>query len=361
MKIVIRAGGTGTRLWPMSRKQNPKQFQKIVGDKTMVRNTYDRIISVVDSPADVFISVNKDQEKNVADELPEIKSKNIIIEYDTRNTGPAMCLEVCYLQKYCQPDDIIASLPSDDYISDNEAFGDLLLETEQFIKKHPDYILTPAVKPDYPDTGYTYLKAGKNLQKIGEEGIYEVADVVEKPSLEFLEDLIKTGIYFTHTGMYLWQLNHIAELFKKMQPEMYAVCQEVVEFMSKKKISAIKEIYSQLEKISIESAITDKVSKLAMSVSNRVGWSDLGKWHVIKRTLEKNKKLNLINGQVIINNSANNLIYSTVNKKITVINDINDLVIVDTGDALFVSSMKNSADVKKMVDRIREEGLEKYL
>lgn len=361
MKIVIRAGGTGTRLWPMSRKKDPKQFQKIVGDKTMVRNTYERIIGVVDSPNDVFISVNKFLEKTVKKELPDIKAKNIIIEHDTRNTGPAMCLEVCYLQKYCQPNDVIASLPSDDYISDNEAFGDLLLETEQFIKKHPDYILTPAVKPDYPDTGYTYLKAGKNLQKVGEEGIYEVADVVEKPSLEFLEDLIKSGIYYTHTGMYLWQLGHIAELFKKLQPEMYAVCQEVVELMAKNKNSAIKKIYSQLEKISIESAITDKVDKLAMSVSNRVGWSDLGKWHVIKRTLEKNKKLNLIKGQVIANNATNNLVYSNVDKKIIVVNDINDLVIVDTDDALFVSSMKNSADVKKMVDYLKEEGLEKYL
>lgn len=361
MKIVIRAGGTGTRLWPMSRKKNPKQFQKIVGDKSMVRTTYERVRDVVDGPDDVFISVNKLLEKRVKEELPEIRDKNLILEYDTRNTGPAMCLEVAYLQQFCRPDEVIASLPSDDYISDNEAFGDLLLETEQFIKKHPDYILTPAVKPDYPDTGYTYLKAGKNLQRAGEEAIYEVAKVVEKPNLEYLEELIKTGVYYSHTGMYLWQLGHITELFKKMQPDMYRICLEVVEMMQTEKNGSAKKIYSQLEKISIESAITDKSEKIAMSVSNRVGWSDLGKWHVIKRTLEESKKMNLIKGEVLTNHAANNIIYSTVNKKIAVINDVHDLVIIDTDDVLFVSSLKNSAEVKKLVDKLKEEGKEKYL
>lgn len=361
MKIVIRAGGTGSRLWPMSRKKNPKQFQKIVGDKSMVRTTYERIIDVVDGPEDIFISVNKILEKNVKEEIPELPEKNVIVEYDTRNTGPAMCLEVCFLQKHCSLDDVIASLPSDDYISDNEAFGDLLLETEQFIKKNPDYILTPAVKPDYPDTGYTYMKAGKNLQRQGEEAIYEVANVVEKPDLEYLEDLIKTGVYYSHTGMYLWRLGHIVDLFKKLQPEMYNICMEVVELMEKEKNGNAKKIYSQLEKTSIESAITDKVTKVAMSVSNRVGWSDLGKWHVIKRVLEKNKKANLTKGTVFADHSHNNLVYETGHKKIAVINDINDLVIIDTDDVLFVSSLKNSADVKKMVERIKEEGLDKYL
>lgn len=361
MKIVIRAGGTGTRLWPMSRTKNPKQFQKIVGDKTMIRTTYERISPLLLNSSDLFISINKTMEKNIKQEIPELLAENTIIETDTRNTGPAMCLEVCFLEMSCDASDVIASLPSDDYISDSEAFRDLLLKTEEFIKLNPDYILTPAVKPDYPDTGYSYMKAGKNLQEEGEEAIYEVADVVEKPELDYLESLLKTGVYFSHTGMYLWRLGHISDLFKKLQPKMYEICTEVARLSVAGKLDEANKLYGQLEKISIESAITDKVNKIAMSVSNQVGWSDLGKWHVIKRVIKKEESENLVKGEVVLNQSSNNLIYSTVNKKIVVVNDVNGLVIVDTDDVLFVSSLKNSADVKKMVDRIKEEGKNQYL
>lgn len=361
MKIVIRAGGTGTRLWPMSRVKNPKQFQKIVGDKSMIRTTYERVSPLLADTKDLFISVNKSQEKTLKIEVPEVDDANIILETDTRNTGPAMCLEVCFLERFCDSCDVIASLPSDDYISDSEAFRDLLSKTEEFIKANPDYILTPAVKPDYPDTGYSYLKAGKNLQADGEEAIYEVADVVEKPNLDYLEELIKSGIYYSHTGMYLWRLGHISELFQKFQPNMYKICKEVVALTADGKMAKAQKLYGQLEKVSVESAITDKAKKIAMSVSNQVGWSDLGKWHVIKRVIKKEESENLIKGTVFANQATNNLIYSTDAKKVVVVNDVNDLAIVDTGDVLFVSSLKNSAEVKKLVDELKKEGLEKYL
>jgi mannose-1-phosphate guanylyltransferase len=362
MKIVIRAGGIGTRLWPMSRINNPKQFQKIIGEKTMVRTTYERVAPLLKSPDDLFLSVNKNFTKIAKQDIPEVKKKNIIIETDTRNTGPAMCLEVCYLKKFCQPNEIIASLPSDDYVSDSQAFRDLLLMTEEFILEKPNYILTPAIRPNYPDTGYTYFKAGENLQQSGEEAIYEVAQIVEKPNSDYCQELIKAGIYYCHTGMYLWQLGHIEKLFRKWQPTMYKICCQVVDLIIQNKDwEKAKELYSQLEKITIETAITEKCDKIAMSVSNRIGWSDLGKWHVIKRILQRERKKNLVKGEVMINEAKNNLIYSNVDKKIIVVNAINDLAIVDTDDVLFISSLKDSAEVKKIVEKLKEEGKEKYL
>jgi mannose-1-phosphate guanylyltransferase len=283
------------------------------------------------------------------------------VETDTRNTGPAMCLEVCYLEKFCSPDDVIASLPSDDYISDSVAFRNLLETTEKFILENPDYILTPAIIPDYADTGYTYFKAGKNLRQNGEEAIYAVADVVEKPNVDYCQDLIKTGIYYCHTGMYLWQLKHIAGLFKKLQPAMYEICRETVDLTIKGDLEKAGEIYCQLEKTSIESAITEKCDKIAMSVSNRIGWSDLGKWHVIKRVLQKSEDENLTKGRVIANESKNNLIYSNVDKKIIVINDIENIAVIDTPDALFISSLKNSDKVKNVVEKLKEDEMGQYL
>jgi mannose-1-phosphate guanylyltransferase len=287
MRIVIRAGGVGTRLWPMSREKNPKQFQSFVGDKTMLRATYERIAPLLKNPEDIFVSVNKTFKERAKLEVPELVDKNVIVETDTRNTGPAICLEVCLLEKFCDPHEVIASLPSDDYISDSEAFRSLLASSEEFILEHPDYILTPAIRPDYPDTGYTYFKAGKNLQKSGEETIYAVANVVEKPNPEYCAELLKTGLYFCHTGMYLWQLQHISNLFQKMQPGMYEICQQVVDLILDGSVKKAGYLYSKLEKISIETAITNNLDKIAMSVSNRIGWSDLGKWYVIDRVLKK--------------------------------------------------------------------------
>lgn len=362
MKIVIRAGGIGTRLWPMSRTNNPKQFQVVSGDKTMIRTTYDRVAPVLSDKSDLFLSVNEKFKERAMSEIPEAVENRIIIETDTRNTGPAMCLEVCYLEKYCEHSDVIATLPSDDYISDSAAFRELLLATEEFIIKNPDYILTPAIKPNYPDTGYTYFKAGKNLQEKGEETIYSVADVVQKPNDDYCKEIINTGVYYCHTGMYLWQLGHIVGLFKKHQKKMYDICTEIVDLMVKNPGSKkIAEMYSQLEKISVESAVTEYAEKIAMSVSNRIGWSDLGKWHVIKRILMEEEKGNLTKGEVMIKDSSNSMIYSNVDKKLVVVNDVNDLVVIDTPDVLFVSSLKNSAEVKKMVEQIKKEGKDKYL
>jgi len=361
MKIVVRAGGNGTRLWPMSRINNPKQFQKIIGDKSMLRTTYERVAPMVNVKKDLFVSVNLAFSEKTLGEIGELDKSNLIIETDVRNTGPAMCLEVCFLERPAKKTDIIASLPSDDYISDNQAFRDLLKTTAQFISENPDYTLTPAIKPDYPDTGYSYLKAGNNLRSHGKEAIFSVESLVEKPNKEYCNDLIKTGTYYCHTGMYLWQLGHISSLFKKFQPAMYDVCQQVVELSLKNDFKKAKKLYSQLEKISIETAITEKVDKIAMSVSNNLGWSDLGKWHVIKRVLSKKQKMNVESANVISENTSNNLIYSNNPKKIIVAYDVNDLVVVDTDDVLFISSLEKSADVKKMVEKLKKDSKEKYL
>lgn len=362
MRIVIRAGGLGTRLWPFSRQNNPKQFQALLGDKTMLRNTYERVAGILDKPDDLFISINELMVKRVKVEVPEIKLSNVIVESEARNTGPAMCLEVCYLQHYCQPDDIIASLPSDDYISDNQAFAALLRSSEKFLQENPEYILTPAVKPTFPDTGYSYLRAGQNLQTIGQETIFTVCDVVEKPNLEYCNQLIDSGVYYCHTGMYVWRLQTIVDLFAQLQPEMFKICQEIVDLLiSYGDNEKVRRLYGQLEKTSIESAVTDKTEKLAMSVSNRVGWSDLGKWHVLKNILSANPGDNVTKGLVVAKDSKDNLIYCNVADKLVVINDINDLAVIDTGDVLYITSLENSTKTKEIIGELKEKGLEKYL
>jgi mannose-1-phosphate guanylyltransferase len=222
--------------------------------------------------------------------------------------------------------------------------------------------LTPAVKPNFLDTGYSYLEAGQKLHNAGQETIFTVCDVVEKPNPEYCRQLIDSGVYYCHTGMYVWRLQTVADLFAKLQPNMYKICQQIVTLLigygDNKKIH---QLYNKLEKISIESALTDKVEKLAMSVSNYVGWSDLGKWPILKQILATNPSDNVTKGQIIAKDSKNNLVYCNLTEKLVVINDVNDLVIIDTGDVLFISSLKNSINTKEIIDDLKQQGLEKYL
>ena len=362
MKIVIRAGGTGTRLWPMSRQTNPKQFQAIVGEESMIKMTYDRVLAAVSGPVDIFVSINQTMMSVLRESLPDIVDANIITETESRNTGPAMCLEVCFLAAVCDNDEVIVSVPSDDFISDADAFRKLLKLSEEFLQSQPDYILTPAVRPAYLDTGYSYFRAGDNLANLGEENIFKVAEVAEKPSEEACRQMIESGECYCHTGMYIWRLGYIKQLFQDLQPEMTRVCEEIVTLMrSGGTEQEIAELYGSLEKMSIESAITDKAPNLAMSVSTNLGWSDLGKWHIIKRMLLADEKSNMTKGRVVAHNASNNLIYTTEAKKVVVVNDLHDLIVVDTPQGLFISSSVKSADVKECVREIEERGWEDCL
>ncbi len=362
MKIVIRAGGVGTRLWPLSRYLAPKQFQTLVGDKTMIRTTYERVAPLLAGPDDLFVSVNAHLAERLRKEIPELSEKNIISETESRNTGPAMCLETNFLAEFVAPGEIVASLPSDDFIMNQEAFIDLLSASEEFLKQHPDYILTPAVTPTYADVGYTYFKAGKLLSEPGQETIYAVAGVAEKPNEDYCRQLIKSGVYYCHTGMYIWQLGFAQKQFKQFQPAMQDICQRVVELM---KVDShdpeIKNLYSQCEKMTIETAITDRAERVAMSVSNEVGWSDLGKWHIMRHVLPTDEQGNLFSGQVHARATGDNVVYNLNQQKIIVLNDVKALTVIDTPDVLFISSTANSVEAKKIVEQLKEEGLEKYL
>lgn len=356
MKVVIRAGGVGSRLWPLSRQGHPKQFQAVIGQDTMLSATYKRLKGLA-RPEDIFISINYDCLDKLKSLLPDCRADNLITETESKNTGPAICLETAWLKNFCAPDEIIASLPADDYIADVAAFHKLLRLSADWLTAHPDYILTPAVRPTIVDTGYSYLKTGRNLSGAGEEAIYEVAGVMEKPNADYCQQLIDSGVYYCHTGMYIWRLDQVDSLFAKWQPTLYDICQKTAAALLAGNMKLAAELYSGAEKMSVEAALTNKAPRVAMSVSNEIGWSDLGKWPIIKRMLSAEGD-NLIKGQVVSRQTKNCLIYNHSLKKIVVLNDVEDLVVVETPDALLISSLKQAADIKECLDKVQAEGSE---
>jgi len=357
MHIVIRAGGTGSRLWPVSRRAAPKQFQNILGGETMIEQTIKRISPLVSSD-NLWISINQSLFETAKNILPDFNLKHFIIEPEARNTGAAICLEACFLEQKIDPDEIIASLPSDDYISNEKAFRDLLSASEVFIRQYPDFIIAPAVKPDYPEVGYSYLKAGQRLDDGGQEALLAVSDVVEKPNREYCEELIESGIHYWHTGMYLWRLGRILELFEKLQPAMLKTCRAIVASENNEERA---NLYASLEKMSIESAITHRVDHIAMSVSNHVGWSDLGKWPAVKRLSETGDSDTVAIGKASFNKSSNSIVYNRSAKKLVVLNGVSNLAVIETDDALLISSLDSTEDIKEVLDELEKNGQENYL
>jgi mannose-1-phosphate guanylyltransferase len=359
MKIVIRAGGVGTRLWPKSRKNEPKQFLKLLGEKSLLRETVDRVLPMVNAERDLFISSTFNFSGRILEEIGDIKPEHLITEPSSRNTGPAICLECAFLEKLIDKDEIVATLPSDDFISDPGAFCDLLGQAEKFLKQNPDYILTPAVLPNEIDTGYSYLKEGKNLQQDGEEAIFEVVDWVEKPNYDFCKELIDSGVYYYHTGMYIWQLGNVLALWEKHNPKMLKVCREIVA-KGLDSQEAVGEMYNILEKCSVESALADRVEKIAMSVSNRIGWSDLGKWSKIKKYLTVDGDGNVTQGNVVPIDTTDCMILSS-DKKIIATVGLDDMIVIDTPDALLICPEKRVEDIKKVIEKLKENNKDDYL
>lgn len=360
MQVVIRAGGLGTRLWPWSRRAMPKQFQNLFGNSTMLVDTLRRVQSLVDSKDSLWVSVNHKLVATAQEQNPDFSLDHYIIEPEARNTGAAVCLEVCFLEKRIPLDSIIASLPSDDYISDEEAFLDLLRASEHFISENPQYIVAPAVRPDYPEVGYSYLKTGDRLDSGGKETMFAVADFVEKPNREYCKELIKDGLHYWHTGMYLWQLGRIIKLFEELQPEMIRLCRQIIALESGEK-EKIAELFASIEKMSIEAAITHRVTTLAMSVSNRVGWSDVGKWPAVKRLSSADSMGNVVHGEALLHKTESSIVYNRESKKIVVLNNVKDIAVIETDDVLVISDLNATEDIKEILERLAQEGKEKYL
>jgi mannose-1-phosphate guanylyltransferase len=353
MKIVIRAGGGGTRLWPISRRNNPKQFQKIIGEKSLICNTVERVEPLFGSMSNLFISVNAEMVGRLKREIPKIFAANIIAEPAIKNTGPAICLESAILAKRFGEEAIVASLPSDDYVKNSSAFRDMLKAAEKFLENNPEYIVTPGAKASFPDTGYSYIKSGKKIDGTSREKIFSVSSWVEKPTMEQSLKLIKSGKYFHHMGMYVWKLKTVLDLFRKFQPEIYRACREICGGRGIKR-------YLALEKITVESAITKKSKKLAMIISDRMGWSDLGKWHIISGMLPSGKNGNTIVGQAITVETKNCLIYGPHDKIIATVG-LEDMVIAQSDDALLVCPKEKSGEVKKIIEELEKRKLKKFI
>ena len=340
---LIMAGGKGTRFWPLSTEEKPKQFLNLVGEKTMIQMTVDRIIPII--PIDrIFVCTGEKYIDLVKEQLPELPEKNIIVEPEGRNTAPCIALSALVIDRYYK-DSTMVVLPSDHLIKNEEEFRSIIIKGANFLENNRDAILTLGMKPDRPETGYGYINYGNDK----ELGIKEVNKFVEKPNLDLAKEYIEEGTYLWNGGMFLWKTGHILNEIKKYAPTTYEALHNLDNVKEEEIQSYINNNYRKTESISIDYAVLEKSEKIFV-IPSEIGWDDIGTWNAIERYREKDSNNNIIVGNVKQFESIDNIIISS-NKSI-ILDGVENLYIIETEDRVIIGDKRNLNNINKIKDRI---------
>jgi mannose-1-phosphate guanylyltransferase/mannose-6-phosphate isomerase len=349
MKVVILAGGSGTRLWPLSRIDFPKQFLKLGREKSLLQESVLRAMEVC-SPYNIFVITNNNYKFLVKDQLKEIDKqleKNIILEPTARNTAPAIALTVKYIEQKVQPNtknEVIVITTSDHIISPREKFAAYLKKAEEIAQQ--GFIVTFGIKPDNPETGYGYIKASKKNIATG----FKIEKFVEKPNLETAKKYLQSGNYFWNSGMFAFTLSVMKEEFEKH-------CQNIFNYFTYS-LKEFSDRFHKMPSISIDYAIMEKTKNAAV-LPMEINWSDVGSWDSLFNLMEKDCKGNCIKGDVIALNTENSYIYSE--KRLVATLGIKNLIVVETGDGILIAEKGEAQKVKEIVKLLtkqsRKEGI----
>jgi mannose-1-phosphate guanylyltransferase/mannose-6-phosphate isomerase len=341
---ILLAGGTGTRLWPVSRRLYPKQLVKFIGEDSLVQLTIKRLISVLDSK-NIRIVCGQEHVHETARHMEEIgitaKGK-IISEPCGRNTAPAILLGVLTILKN-ENDAILCVFPADHVIKNVSDFHAKLQSAIRLADG--GYIVTFGIKPHYPETGYGYIEGADPVN----EGAKVVKRFVEKPDSETAKNYLEAGNFFWNSGMFAFKASIIMEEFKRYQPEIFERMTEMVQI----KNSVTKDDYELLPDISIDYAIMEMTEKGVVLPAD-FGWSDIGSWKSLYEFLPKDENNNVIEGDVITKDTRNCFIMGR--EGLIAANHLDSTVIVETPDSIFVSDLDNSRDVKSIVENLKASG-----
>lgn len=338
---VILAGGAGTRFWPLSRESNPKQFLNITGNGTLLQETLARIRPKV-SGSHVFVVANAAYGKIVKRQVApfRIPKANILLEPEGKNTAPAVCWAAAQIQNI-NPRAVMAVLPSDHLILKREKFLKILGEAVRLAEDN--YLVTLGVVPARPETGYGYLKTVK--VRVKGKQILRVEKFTEKPSLSKARRFVRQGNYLWNSGMFVWKSSVILGEFRRHLPEVYNMLVGTGR-------DYIKKVWPRLPAVSVDYGILEKAGNVAAVPASGIGWSDLGSWESLAEALAKDKGGNIFKGNIVPVNCKNTLVWG--HKKMIAPVGLDNMVIIDTPDALLVCRKDLSQEVREVVSILRK-------
>ncbi|MBN2460086.1 MAG: mannose-1-phosphate guanylyltransferase [Candidatus Cloacimonetes bacterium] len=351
MIALIMAGGSGKRFWPLSRRDLPKQYLKIISDRSLIQMTYDRLLPVF-SPHDIYVITSVSQKHLIKEHLPELPEANIILEPCARNTAPCIGLSSIFLRGIRHSSENMLVLPSDHYISDSSLFFSSIQLAEKVSRE--GYLVTFGIKPTYPATGFGYIESGEEILA----GSRKVIQFKEKPVLKDALEFINRGNFFWNSGMFMWSISSILDAIADHMPDLFKALEIISGRWKNEGVNIdFSQEYSLLPHIPIDIGVMEKASNKAV-IPVSYGWSDLGSWQTLYNMKEHDKEGNFFSGLSATINSKGNLVIAG---KLVSLIDIDDLIIIDTGDILLITPRNSSEKVKRMVDKLEKEGREKEI
>jgi mannose-1-phosphate guanylyltransferase len=346
--IFILAGGKGTRFWPLSRKNEPKQFLKIFNNRSMLQLTYSRCLSLTEAK-NIYIVTSKGQGKDIKKQLPEIKTPNIIIEPKARGTAAAIALSAAKARQLSK-NALMAVIPADQYIYHEKKFVQTIKDALNSALQSEN-LITLGIKPTFAATGYGYLKfSKKTLPKL--KNTYKIEKFIEKPAAAMAKKYIKSNSYYFNSGMFIWRADVFMDELKKYMPGHHQAALKYLEAKNNKaKLTKAASFYKKLPTTSVDYGLMQK-SKLILALKACFGWSDLGSPKSLEEIdIKKTKGNIIINAKHLSLNSKNCIIYGSKDKLIATLG-LEDIIIIETADALLVSKKNNLQDVRKLVAKI---------
>ena len=357
LHCVIMAGGIGSRFWPLSRTNRPKQFIDILGTgKTLLQQTFERMNRICPSE-NITVVTSQIYKDIVLEQLPQISSDQIILEPMRRNTAPCIAL-ANYKIKQKNPNAVVIVAPSDHLILNEDKFVETINSSIDFASKN-NALITLGIKPNRPETGYGYIQTGKSVDKHS-PNLKKVKTFTEKPNLELAKVFVESGEFYWNSGLFIWSLDSIIKAFEKYLPEVDGLFKEISsELGTSKESLALEQAYSECRNVSIDYGVMEKAENVFV-ICSEFGWSDLGTWGSLYSHSNKDSSENAINGKnVMIYNSKNSLV-NVPDRKLVILQGLDNYIVVESDDILLVCKMEDEQEIKRFVSDVMIEKGEKF-
>ncbi len=350
MKAVIFAGGVGTRLWPLSRKKSPKQFEKVVGDKSTLQLAAERLLPEF-QPEDIYVSTGTNYVALVKEQLPFLPEENIIAEPAKRDVGPAVALIMGYLAKKF-PHEPVVILWSDHLVRGIELFKKIVMQASDVVKEHKNRIVFIGQKPRFASENLGWIQRGEQKVKKSDIEFCSFEGFKYRPNTETAKQYFEDNNYCWNLGYFVTTPAFMYDLFKQYSPNIYEVTEKIVNASSTDKFNdLLLKHYQEMPEISFDNAVLEQLDKsYAYVVIADIGWSDVGAWEALKEALEQHRYDNITKGRVLLENSEDNLVYNYDGKKLIVGVNLNNLLVVNTGDVVLVAEKSAVKQIKKLVE-----------
>ncbi|MBI5466854.1 MAG: mannose-1-phosphate guanylyltransferase [Candidatus Kerfeldbacteria bacterium] len=358
MKAVILAGGSGTRLWPVSRQHSPKQSQPFGDNETLLQKTYRRLRRGW-SLSDIFVSTSFDQYPVLRRQLPQITRRHYVLETARRETAPAIGLAAAYLHKH-NPQEVMFTANSDAYLKEVDEYIRVIKNAGKIVARYPNQTTLIGIKPRFADTGLGYIKMKKQIDAINGDDVFLVDRFVEKPDTRTAVKYVASWQYLWNPAMFVFRVDAMLDKFRRwLNPSYKLLMQIQASIGTTREAATLKRLYPKMQKISIDYGIMEKDQNMLVIPAD-ITWSDIGNWRTVYDMLADSDGENLLRGQHVTVDSRGNLLFSYTGKLIATAG-VHDMIIIETDDAILVCPKSRAQDVKHIVAELEKRKLHRHL